>query len=308
MKSYHCAVLFAACAGAQQLSMDGVPAAGLHLGSGLTIADRAALRGVSTVDVVCPDSSGPHRALIVGEDRDAGLILLWSSCAQPAPPDPVVLIPGMKVRTAAHESRVTKVLDSASFGFVFPLHTEKTHPKSGAPLLDSEARPAGWYAPRMIDGQLLTFALPAERLRALRRDRWQTPAEWNAAYQPEFEDAYQRAIAYLWIEDFESAAFYLDKATRLHPRDARAWFHFAFVEGKRGRSAPRIDYYRKAVALDPALAEAHYNLGVVLIMGARAEEAHPHVAALHQLLSPLAERLEGLLEAAHADPLPDRKH
>jgi tetratricopeptide (TPR) repeat protein len=156
----------------------------------------------------------------------------------------------------------------------------------------------------MVDGQLMTFAIPYERLRTLHRDRWQTPAEWNAAYQADFEEAYQRAMAYLWIEDFDGAAFYLDKATKLHARDARAWFHYAFVEGKRGHTVTRAEHYRKSLALDPSLAEAHYNLGVVLIMSAKAAEAGPHVAALHQLLSPLAERLEGMLEFVHADPLP----
>jgi len=305
MRTLACLLALTALAAAQDVVLrdaggrELVSVAGMSLGGGLTVVERGSLRGAATAEVRC---QAAQRALIVGEDRDAGLALLWSPCNSAPVAGDGLLAPGQKVHTELHETRVVKAVDSASFGFIYWLHTEKRHPRAGALLLGEDDQPAGWYVTRVVTGQMMSFALPLERLRSLTRRELLTLGEWNAGFREQFEDAYQRAMAYLWIEDFEDAEYYLGRAVELAPRDARAWFHLAFAQGKNGRAAQREASYRKALALDPDLAEAHYNLAIVLVMTSKGGEADAHLTELYRLQSPLAEKLAGFLEFVRSEP------
>ena len=213
---------------------------------------------------------------------------------------------GLAVHTSYHDTRVTQVIDSASFGFIYRLHTEKRHPRASTVLLDSSDQPVGWYVTRVVDGQLFAFALPLDRLRAIPRTTLLTPVEWNASYKPDFEETVQRGLAYLWIEEFEGAEHYLTKAVELSPGDARAWFHLGFAQGKRAHTAARARSYEQALALDPNLAEAHFNLAMARLMAGQRDAAMPHLAHLYRLGSPLADRLAGFIDLIVIDAAPEK--
>jgi tetratricopeptide (TPR) repeat protein len=264
--------------------------------SGLVI-DRDALRGA--FEVALP--GGDVTRLLLGEDRDAGLALLWHPSAEVKS---TRLMPGEKVRTSAHQTEAEREFDLGSFGPLWRLQTRRDDPEVGRPLFVEDGRWAGWHVARKIDGQLFSFALPAERVRDLRRAGLWRLDEWNAARNEPFEEAYSRAMGYLWIQDFEGAGFYLNKAITAAPRDARARFHRAFVDGKRGRAQDRLAGYRRVIELDPGLAEARYNLAIVCLMANDEATARAQALALRQLVSPLAEKVEGFLGLIHVDTHP----
>lgn len=117
---------------------------------------------------------------------------------------------------------------------------------------------------------------------------------------PRAYDAYLRG-RYLWNlrgrESITQAAFYFEQAVGEDPNFALAWSGLAdtYTIGWEARSDPMLaeDYARKALALDPALAEAHVSLGFALVCQRRfaggekelkrGAELNPNYVAAHQL-------------------------
>jgi hypothetical protein len=271
--------------------------------SGLAIG-REALRGAFEVVLM----GGVPTRLLLGEDRDAGLALLWHPPAEVKVTRPLA---GDKLYTSIHSTVAEKEADLGSFGPLWRLKTSRDDPEGSRPLLAEDGRWAGWHVARRIDGQLFSFALPVERVRSLRRTTLLRLDEWSAARNEPFEEAYARAMGYLWIQDFDGADFYINKAITALPRHARARFHRAFIDGKRGRAKDRAAGYLRAIELDPALAEARYNLAIVSLMADDEATARRQALALRQLTSPLAEKIENFLGLIHVDTHPsatDHKH
>ena len=268
------------------------------LGDGSWVTTRSALYGASAAQL---GESGPESRLLTGASRDFDIARLWFGTPKS---DPIAAAaPSGKLRTSVHETEVVKEVDDPDFGRFWRLKTQKSDPRADEILRDEQNRPVAWYTARLVDGQLFAFAFPLECLRRLQ------PAllgleEWNARRNADFDAAYVRAMGYLWVPDYEGAAYYLREAVKHNPQSARAWFHLGFAEGKRGKGTEKIRCYRKALELDPNLAEAHYNLGVGFIMNGEAEQAEHCVAELYRLQSPLAEKLAGYLGLIHVDPYP----
>jgi hypothetical protein len=284
---------------AQGRELRRVPA--LATAGGSCILPRGALTGAASAVLA---DSGKESRLISGESADFDLARLWFG----APAEQMAFAPMPAqgtLHTASHQTQVEKPFDSPNFGMLWRLRTDKGSPRDGQVLYDTDNRPVAWYSPRVVEGQLFSFAVPPERLTAL------TPVlagleEWNARRNVKLDDTYQRAIGYMWVEDYEGASYYLRELVKLEPRNARAWFHLAFAEGKRGKGSERIVCYQKALQLDNDIAEAHYNLALAMIMKGDNGAAEEHLAQLYRIQSPLAEKLAGFVGIIHVDTHPGK--
>ena len=273
-------------------------AAAWDLGDGSWVTTRSALFGASVAQLI---GSGAESRLLLGANRDFDLARLWFGTPPhevPAPPEPISVL-----HTSAHQTEISKEVDDPDFGRFRRLKTGKTDPRADDILRDEQNRPVAWYTARLVDGQLFTFALPFDVFRKM-QPALLSLEEWNTGRNVAFDEAYVRAMSYLWVPDYEGAVYYLREAVKQNPRSARAWLHLGFGEGKRGRGTEKIRCYRRALELDPNLPEAHYNLGVALIMNGEAEQAEKCAAELYRLQSPLAEKLSGYLGVIHVDPYP----
>jgi tetratricopeptide (TPR) repeat protein len=127
------------------------------------------------------------------------------------------------------------------------------------------------------EGQNLNFAMPGERIAKLRPKKAQTLAEWNEGTTAEWissaEGLYYTGLNYLWVEDYEKALPYFEKAARQKPRYAEAYFQIGYCNGELGRYPEAIAAYKDAIRAKPDLAEAHNNLGVACGKLGRWEEA-----------------------------------
>jgi hypothetical protein len=284
---------------AQGRELRRVPAAATA--DGAFILSRSALIGAASA--LLPDS-GRESKLITGENADFDLARLWfgtpgqevAFAAMPAQGD---------LHTPQHQTKVEKPFDSPNFGMLWRLRTEKNNPRDGQLLYDPDNRPVGWYSARVVEGQLFSFALPPDSLTNL-KPVLDGLEEWNTRRNAKVDDTYHRGIGYMWVEDYEGAAYYLREVVRLDPRNARAWFHLAFAEGKRGKGSERIACYRKALELDNNNAEAHYNLALAMIMKGDNAAAEEHLAQLYRIQSPLAEKLAGFVGIIHVDTHPGK--
>ncbi len=106
-----------------------------------------------------------------------------------------------------------------------------------------------------------------------------TPGETEACYrkavtlQPDFTAALANYGRWLmergrWAE----AQTRLEEALRLAPGNAGAWNNLGIVSQELG--LPNAEaFYRKALAIDPGLAEVHYNLGCLMFGQGRSDDA-----------------------------------
>jgi hypothetical protein len=273
---------------------------------GYAIVSREVLRGASAA-VVKDDQDRIHPVLwIASDDPDAGLAEVWIGAQAPAGPD--YAGDGVKrVRTDTHESQIAKSQESGGFGLIYKLDCGARHGLEEGPLYDEHGLLAGWHTTRVVDGGNSSFGLPASRFNLFARDLHLSLADWNRINPAEKEAPYRKGLAYLWSEDFDGALFYLRKAVEADSKNARAWFHLGFVEGKTGHGTRKIECYRKAIELAPEFADAHYYLGFGLLMAGDREGAESSLERLKSLKSPLAEKLEGFLKAVHVDELPRRR-
>src|SRR5208283_3340254 len=274
--------------------------------AGKALAPREALYGAASALLLDDNHAMYTVAWITAEDRDSGVVELFVGRQAPSGPD-AATGPATDVRSAGHAARAGEYRELGGYGTVARLDCAGPNEASG-PLYDEHGFLAGWHAVRVVDGQTLSFALPLERIKAgLTEVGPVSVAQWNQRRKLEADEIYSKALGYLWAGDFEGAAFYWRKASVAEPDNARVWYHLAFMEGKTGHSQAKNRCFRRAIALQPGFAEAHYNLGIGLALAGDNAGALEEVKALQTIDEGLARRLEGFLGVAHTDVLPAKK-
>lgn len=272
---------------------------------GYAFVPRESLYG-ARAGAVLDEQDRMHPVLwITGEDADAGVAEIWVGAQAPKGPDNTSEITST-VRLSGHVAKRLEPKESGAFGMISRLECE-TKDDESEPLFDEHGLFAGWHATKVVDGSRLSFAVPLERLEVLHRTMHSTLQEWNEAHDARREAAYTRALGHLWAEDFHGALFYFRKAVEDDSSNPRAWLHLGFVEGKNGHTRVRAECYRKAIDLDPNLAEARYLLGVSLLLGGDQEGAEQQLEALKKLDKTFAARLQQFVDALHVDRM-DHMH
>ncbi len=270
--------------------------------SGFALAPREALFGAASASLL-DDRGALHPLLwISAEDPDAGVVEFFAGRQAPAGPDAASAM-GTRVRLVDHQAKVLKTREAGGFGVVSRLDCGGPADSGNGPLYDEHGLLAGWHITRIIDGQVLAFAVPLARLDAITQTMHVSLAEWNAKNNQVRQASYQRALGHLFLEDFDGALFYFRKATEAEPANARAWYHLGFAEGKNGHGVAKIACYRKAVELDPAFPPVHYYLGFSLIMAGDHAGAMKEYLTLRELDTAWAARLKLFLDATHVDVL-----
>ncbi len=77
----------------------------------------------------------------------------------------------------------------------------------------------------------------------------------------------------------------------------RAWLQAGLCLGKLGETEAKFRAYRRAIALDPKYADAHYSLGVSLLLSSHKCGAIHELRALKELDEELAGKLQALMDA-----------
>jgi Flp pilus assembly protein TadD len=86
---------------------------------------------------------------------------------------------------------------------------------------------------------------------------------------------------------FRSAECYFDRAKRFTPRDPAVHLLFGIYLAQRKENDRALAAYQTALAIAPDYAEAHYNLGLLLVDLGRLDEARMHAEKAYDLGYPL---------------------
>lgn len=267
---------------------------------GLALVPREALFGAASAHVM--DELGKlHPVLwITAEDADAGVLEVYVGAQAPAGPDPATTL-SRHVKMADHAANIENTKEAGGFGFISRLDCGGSRDTASEPLYDEHGLLAGWHATRMVDGRNTAFAVPLARFDSISQTARLSVAEWNRNHDRTKEADYQRAMGYLWMEDFDGALFYFQKAVDQDPQNARAWYHLGFAQGKNGHGRAKLECYKRAVELDPLFPPAHYYLGFSMLLGGDRDGAVAEYRKLRDLDEGWATRLKLFLDAAHVD-------
>lgn len=190
---------------------------------------------------------------------------------------------------------VSAVRDIPEFGKIIQITAPVSPGSSGSPVVNMKGEVIGVATFQLIEGQNLNFAIPGERIVRLKRDKGRTLQKWEAGKTEEWlasaEGLYRAGHIFLWIDDYEKALTYFEKAAKKNPNHAEAYFYIGYCNEELCRYTEAIEAYKQAIRLKPDYAEACYNLGVLYLITGDRGSALEQYKILKKLDSDLANKL-----------------
>jgi len=248
--------------------------------NGDIITNRHVLQGANRAEIKTIEGKIYPITSIVSEDKEGDLVRV-SADIPPKMVHPIRLshfIPEVGERVivignplgleqTVSDGIVSAVRDIPEFGKIIQITVPISPGSSGSPVVNMKGEIIGVVTFQIIKGQNLNFAIPSERVAKLKPKKGKTFAEWKAGTRQEWlasaEGLYFTGLVYLWIEDYEKALSYFEKAVKKNPRYADAYFEIGYCNGQLGRYTEEIEAYKQAIRIKPDYAEAHFGLGAV---------------------------------------------
>lgn len=104
---------------------------------------------------------------------------------------------------------------------------------------------------------------------------------------------------------YQPALEMFEKAVAFDTKPAPPWVIFGIFYHRHGKPEKAVDCYLEALERDPALAEAHYNLGLAYLKLKQYEEANQAAQKAYALGYPLPGLRRRLEEAGKWQPVPE---
>ena len=111
------------------------------------------------------------------------------------------------------------------------------------------------------------------------------------------EDDYSKAEYLIKAERYEEAIPLLKNVVAKNGRDADAWNYLGFCSRKLGKNTEALEYYNKALAIDPKHKGAHEYLGELYIQTKEPAKAQEQLVILQGLCPGGCEEVEDLQQA-----------
>lgn len=111
------------------------------------------------------------------------------------------------------------------------------------------------------------------------------------------EDDFSKAEYLIKAERYEEAIPLLQNVVAKNPQDADAWNYLGFSSRKLGKTTEALDYYNKALAIDPNHKGAHEYLGELYLLMKQPAKAQEQLVALQGLCAAGCEEVDDLEQA-----------
>ena len=160
---------------------------------------------------------------------------------------------------------VSAVREISGYGKIIQITAPISPGSSGSPVVNMYGQVIGIATLQAAEGQSLNFAIPSERILALKVNDLQTFSSLTADTQKNkrsnAERMYSQGVAQLSRDDFGRALAFFEKATELDPNYAEAWYQAGFCYGSLGRHNEALKASKQAIKLRPDWSEAMVNIG-----------------------------------------------
>jgi tetratricopeptide (TPR) repeat protein len=160
---------------------------------------------------------------------------------------------------------VSAVREIPGYGKIIQITAPISPGSSGSPVVNMRGQVIGVATLQAAEGQSLNFAVPSERILQLKLGELQTFSTLNSEAQKNrraaAERLYSQGLGMLSRDDFARALNYFEKAVEIDPNYAEAWYQAGFSYGMLGRHQDALKASRQAARLRPEWAAAFVNIG-----------------------------------------------
>lgn len=111
------------------------------------------------------------------------------------------------------------------------------------------------------------------------------------------ENDFSKAEYFIKAERYEEAIPLLQNVVAKNARDADAWNYLGFASRKLGKNTEALDYYNKALAIDPKHKGAHEYLGELYLLMKDPAKAQEQLVILQGLCTGGCEEVDDLQQA-----------
>lgn len=284
--------------------------------TGHVVTNHHVLEGARQAAIKTNDGKVYRVEKIVADDQEGDLVRLTIDPSgdriQPLPLSPVAPEVGERIfiigtplglEKTVTDGIVSAVREIPDFGRIIQLTAPISQGSSGSPVVNMKGEVIGVATFFIIAGQNLNFAIPSERISRLVAGEGKTLAEWQGEKTDELRSEtagiYSQGLRHLWIEDYAGALPFFLEAARRNPALADAHFQIGYCKAKLGRYREALEAYKEAARLKPDDPDTHNNLCVAYNMLERYEDALASCARALQKKPDLAEAHNNLCWALH---------
>jgi len=171
---------------------------------------------------------------------------------------------------------VSAVRDIPAFGKILQITAPISPGSSGSPVINSKGEVIGIATLIVTKGQNLNFAIPSDKIIALKETSKTTLSESYASLTADTNNAqsfYDKGLKELWQENWSTALTYFQKATEKNPDNADTWVAVGYCYGRLGYYEEAIESFKQAIRIKSDFAEAHSLLGLAYGGLGRRQEA-----------------------------------
>ena len=257
--------------------------------------------------IVAKDAEADIVKLVVNLP-DANITFLNLSVNVPSEGEDIFVIGNpLGLESTVSSGIVSAVRDIPAFGKILQITAPVSPGSSGSPVINSKGEVIGIATLVVTEGQNLNFAIPSDKIIALKETSQITifktmmsrlsGSEFSLLLTADSNNAqsfYDKGFKELWQENWSAALTYFQKAKEKNPDFADAWFYIGYCYHFLGRYEEAIESYKQAIRIKPNFAEAHFNLGVAYGKLGRHQDAiesckqairiKPNFAAAHYYL------------------------
>lgn len=160
---------------------------------------------------------------------------------------------------------VSAVREISGYGKIIQITAPISPGSSGSPVVNMRGQVIGIATLQAAEGQSLNFAVPSERISALKLSDLKSFASLNVENQRNkratAERFYSQGLGILSRDDYARAIPYFEKATEIDPNYTEAWYQIGFCYGMLNRHQDSLKASRQAAKLRPDWAEVYLNIG-----------------------------------------------
>jgi tetratricopeptide (TPR) repeat protein len=251
---------------------------------------------------------------------DVNITFLNLSTKVPSEGEDIVVIGNpLDLESTISSGIVSAVRDIPAFGKILQITASISPNSSGSPVINSKGEVIGIATLVLKEGQNLNFAIPSDKIIALKETSQIPIFKTLAADSNNTQLFYRKGLMELWQENWSAALTCFQKAKEVTPQDADVWFYLGIAYGELDRHQDAIESYKQAIRIKPDDAKAHCNLGnayrnlgryqdaieackQAIRINPNYAEAHFHLGAAYGMLGRRQEAIDAYKQAIKINP------
>jgi tetratricopeptide (TPR) repeat protein len=215
--------------------------------------------------IVAKDTEADIVKLVVNIPDANNISFLNLSVNVPSEGEDIVVIGNpLGLESTVSTGIVSAVRDIPAFGKIIQITAPISPGSSGSPVINSKGEVIGIAILIATKGQNLNFAIPSDKILALKQTAKIVLLKEYNAVTTDPNDAqlfYDKGMKELWQENWSAALTYFQKEKEKNPQNADVWFRLGYCYDKLDRYQEAMEPYKQAIKIKPNFVVAYVSLG-----------------------------------------------